>query len=201
MNYWTGRTQASGYHDGYRYTVDNISLIRQHISNPDRGRASRSAASRTPRPTTRSTAWVTVRKSKARSGWSMYDWNTTAPHVDAGASAASPRLTRCSTCWAGSSRSCRGAGSRSSLTENLDAMEAVKHIPIEDRDAFKYALAATLVKNNAHWRAFETVFEVYFSLRGQEYAVDGDGEATVGARRASSGRASSGRARRRRWTS
>ena len=40
MNYWTGRTQASGYHDGYRYTVDNISLIRQHISNPERGRAS-----------------------------------------------------------------------------------------------------------------------------------------------------------------
>jgi uncharacterized protein with von Willebrand factor type A (vWA) domain len=64
-----------------------------------------------------------------------------------------------------------------SLTENLDAMEAVKHIPLEDREAFKYALAATLVKNNAHWRAFETVFEVYFSLRGKEYALDEDGEA------------------------
>ncbi len=59
-------------------------------------------------------------------------------------------------------------------------MEAVKHIPIEDRDAFKYALAATLVKNNAHWRAFETVFEVYFSLRGPEYAVDGDGDGQQG---------------------
>ena len=76
----------------------------------------------------------------------------------------------------------RAAGLPVSLTENLDAMEAVKHIPIEDRDAFKYALAATLVKNNAHWRAFETVFEVYFSLRGPEFAVDGDGEATSGAR-------------------
>ena len=32
-----------------------------------------------------------------------------------------------------------------SLTENLDAMEAVQHIPIEDRDALKYALAATMV--------------------------------------------------------
>ena len=30
--------------------------------------------------------------------------------------------------------------------------------------------AATLVKNHAHWRAFETVFEVYFSLRGKQYA-------------------------------
>ena len=69
----------------------------------------------------------------------------------------------------------RNAGLPVSLTENLDAMEAVQHIPIEDRDAFKYALGATLIKNNAHWRAFETVFEVYFSLRGPEYQLaDGD---------------------------
>ena len=71
----------------------------------------------------------------------------------------------------------RAAGLPVSLTENLDAMEAVKHIPIEDRDAFKYALGATLVKNNAHWRAFETVFEVYFSLRGPQYQLRDDAEA------------------------
>ncbi len=70
----------------------------------------------------------------------------------------------------------REAGLPVSLTENLDAMEAVRHIPLEDREAFKYALAATLVKNHAHWRAFETVFEVYFSLRGKEYAVGDDGD-------------------------
>ncbi|MFN6118970.1 MAG: vWA domain-containing protein, partial [Actinomycetes bacterium] len=69
----------------------------------------------------------------------------------------------------------RNAGLPVSLTENLDAMEAVQHIPIEDREAFKYALGATLVKNNSHWRAFETVFEVYFSLRGPEYRI-GDGD-------------------------
>jgi uncharacterized protein with von Willebrand factor type A (vWA) domain len=70
----------------------------------------------------------------------------------------------------------RNAGLPVSLTENLDAMEAVAHIPIEDREAFKYALGATLVKNNSHWRAFETVFEVYFSLRGPEYRIaDGEG--------------------------
>src|ERR1051325_7106875 len=68
----------------------------------------------------------------------------------------------------------RAAGLPVSLTENLDAMEAVRHIPIEDRDAFKYALAATLVKNHAHWRSFETVFEVYFSLRSGEGLLDGD---------------------------
>ena len=38
----------------------------------------------------------------------------------------------------------RNAGLPVSLTENLDAMQAIKHIPIEDRDAFKYALATTL---------------------------------------------------------
>jgi uncharacterized protein len=72
----------------------------------------------------------------------------------------------------------RQAGIPVSLTENLDAMEAVKHIPIEDREAFKFALAATLVKNSSHWKAFETVFEVYFSFRGREYRINGDdGEA------------------------
>src|SRR3954468_10629952 len=65
----------------------------------------------------------------------------------------------------------RNAGLPVSLTENLDAMEAVQHIPIADREAFKYALAATLIKNNSHWRAFETGFEVYFSLRGPEYRI------------------------------
>src|SRR5688572_19955516 len=74
----------------------------------------------------------------------------------------------------------RRAGLPVSLTENLDAMEAVKHIPIEDREAFKFALAATLVKNSAHWKAFETVFEVYFSMRGSEYELPADADAEAG---------------------
>ena len=68
----------------------------------------------------------------------------------------------------------REAGLPVSLTENLDAMAAIEHIPLEERETFKYALAATLVKNNAHWRSFETVFEVYFSLRGAKYGIDDD---------------------------
>ncbi len=71
----------------------------------------------------------------------------------------------------------RNAGLPVSLTENLDAMEAIQHIPIEDREAFKYALGATLVKNHAHWRSFETVFEVYFSLRGPQYQISENGDA------------------------
>ncbi|MGY6500351.1 MAG: vWA domain-containing protein [Acidimicrobiales bacterium] len=72
----------------------------------------------------------------------------------------------------------REAGIPVSLSENIDAMEAVKHIPLEDREALKYALAATMVKNDSHWRAFETVFEVYFSMRGKHYGIDEDGEAS-----------------------
>lgn len=70
----------------------------------------------------------------------------------------------------------RNAGLPVSLTENLDAMQAITHIPMEDRDAFKFALGATLVKNSSHWRAFETVFEVYFSLRGPQYQLKEDAD-------------------------
>ena len=66
----------------------------------------------------------------------------------------------------------RAAGLPVSLTEDLDAMEALCHVPLEDREAFKYALAATLVKSQGHWRAFETVFDVYFSPRS--WAADAE---------------------------
>src|SRR5579872_5617961 len=59
----------------------------------------------------------------------------------------------------------RRAGLPVSMTEHLDAAEAVKHIPLEDREGLKYALAATLVKSSSHWRAFETAFEVFFAVR------------------------------------
>jgi uncharacterized protein len=71
----------------------------------------------------------------------------------------------------------RRSGLPVSLTEHLDAAEAVKHIPLEDREALKYALAATLVKSSSHWRAFETAFEVYFAVRtGGRGGAEGEGE-------------------------
>jgi uncharacterized protein len=71
----------------------------------------------------------------------------------------------------------RKAGLPVSLTEHLDAAEAVRHIPLEDREGLKYALAATLVKSSSHWRAFETAFEVFFAVRtgpGTVTGADGD---------------------------
>ena len=71
----------------------------------------------------------------------------------------------------------RAAGLPVSLTEHLDAATAVHHVPLEDREALKYALGATLVKSSSHWRAFETAFEVYFSPRVAGGAAPGSADA------------------------
>ena len=70
----------------------------------------------------------------------------------------------------------RAGGIPVSLTEHLDAAEALRHVPMEDREAVKYTLGASLVKTSSHWRAYETAFEIYFSLRGPAYQIDGDGD-------------------------
>jgi uncharacterized protein with von Willebrand factor type A (vWA) domain len=53
-----------------------------------------------------------------------------------------------------------------SLTEHLDAAAALTHVPLDDRAAFKGALAATLVKDAAHLPVFDTVFDLWFSATG-----------------------------------
>src|SRR5271156_4051778 len=69
----------------------------------------------------------------------------------------------------------RRAGLPVSLTEHLDAAEAVHHIPLEDREALKYALAATLVKSSSHWRAFEAAFQGYLAVRtGRHGGAEGE---------------------------
>ena len=73
----------------------------------------------------------------------------------------------------------RAAGLPVSMTENLDAMRATEHIPFDDRAAFKAALGATLVKHHGHRNAFETVFDVYFSLFS--LGVDAESEEGEGA--------------------
>jgi uncharacterized protein with von Willebrand factor type A (vWA) domain len=58
----------------------------------------------------------------------------------------------------------RTAGLPVSMTENLDAMRALEHIEIGDREVFHTVLSTTLVKHHRHQKAFDTVFNVYFSL-------------------------------------
>jgi uncharacterized protein with von Willebrand factor type A (vWA) domain len=74
----------------------------------------------------------------------------------------------------------RAAGIPVSLTEHLDAAETLRHVPLEDREAIKYTLGASLVKSSSHWRAYETAFEIYFSMRGPDYRIEGDERADDG---------------------
>jgi uncharacterized protein with von Willebrand factor type A (vWA) domain len=59
----------------------------------------------------------------------------------------------------------RRSGLPVSPTENLDAVEAVANVPLDDRGALRWALATTLVKRQEHRPAFDTIFDVWFSLR------------------------------------
>jgi uncharacterized protein with von Willebrand factor type A (vWA) domain len=59
----------------------------------------------------------------------------------------------------------RNAGLPVSLTEHLDAAEAIRHIALTNRTTFKSTLAATMVKNQEHYAAFDLAFEVFFAER------------------------------------
>lgn len=75
----------------------------------------------------------------------------------------------------------RAAGVPISVRESIDAAEAVKAVGLEDRATLKSALAASVVKSPDHRAAFDSTFEVYFSLRSKgdvrgELAVTKDDE-------------------------
>jgi hypothetical protein len=72
----------------------------------------------------------------------------------------------------------RAAGLPVSLTENVDAMQAVRHVPLDDREALRVAFAATMVKRPEHRPAFDAAFDAYFSLPA---AVVEDGGEDLGA--------------------
>ncbi len=67
----------------------------------------------------------------------------------------------------------REAGVPVSMVEAIDAMQAVESIDIDRRIALRETLRATLVKNLRHERAFDTAFDVYFSM--VPAVVDSDG--------------------------
>src|SRR5271169_1314718 len=57
----------------------------------------------------------------------------------------------------------RTAGIPVSTTEHLDAARALVAIDLLERPVVKAALAATLVKDDAHYPAFDLAFEIFFS--------------------------------------
>lgn len=58
----------------------------------------------------------------------------------------------------------REVGIPVSMVEAIDALEALGYTDLSDREAFKAALGATLVKNARHYESFDTAFEVFFAL-------------------------------------
>src|SRR5271170_2982146 len=50
-----------------------------------------------------------------------------------------------------------------SLTENIDAVRSLQHLPLTERDGVRSALRAALVKSHDHELAFDALFDLYFS--------------------------------------
>lgn len=72
----------------------------------------------------------------------------------------------------------RQTGVPVSMVESIDALTAVEQIDLGDRAALRETLRATLIKNIRHERAFDTAFDVYFSLVPPERPTD-DGAASA----------------------
>jgi uncharacterized protein with von Willebrand factor type A (vWA) domain/MoxR-like ATPase len=68
----------------------------------------------------------------------------------------------------------RDGGVDVSLSEHLDAIDALRHVRLLDRGAVKAALAATLVTKNRQWATFGMMFDAYFSLVGIERRLQQD---------------------------
>lgn len=77
-------------------------------------------------------------------------------------------------------RELRAAGLPVGLTEGVDAAAALRHVALDDREVVREALAATLVKSAAHRRAFDTVFDVWFSPAPAPVAVTADAGGDAG---------------------
>jgi uncharacterized protein with von Willebrand factor type A (vWA) domain len=68
----------------------------------------------------------------------------------------------------------RAAGVRISLAESQDAVHATAHIGIADRDLFRSALKATLIKDHADAAIFDKLFPLYFSAGGPPLTPSSD---------------------------
>ena len=56
----------------------------------------------------------------------------------------------------------RDAGIPVGISEADDAVRALEHVDLADRRSFRAALAASIVKSEAHRPTFDTLFELYF---------------------------------------
>jgi uncharacterized protein with von Willebrand factor type A (vWA) domain len=62
----------------------------------------------------------------------------------------------------------RRAGVPVGTSENLDALRSLEHVELKERDTFKAALAATMIKSETHRPTFDVLFDLYFSPGSSE---------------------------------
>ncbi|MPZ68103.1 MAG: VWA domain-containing protein [Actinobacteria bacterium] len=58
-------------------------------------------------------------------------------------------------------RAMRSAGIPVSVSESIDALKALEHIPLESKDSVRSALATTMVKSQSHRPTFDLLFDLY----------------------------------------
>jgi uncharacterized protein with von Willebrand factor type A (vWA) domain len=62
-------------------------------------------------------------------------------------------------------RQLREVGIPVALSETIDAVRTLDHIDLSRRSELKVALRSALIKNTEHVQTFDTIFELFFSLR------------------------------------
>ncbi|HYV00788.1 MAG TPA: hypothetical protein VEM93_00375, partial [Actinomycetota bacterium] len=67
----------------------------------------------------------------------------------------------------------RAAAIPVSMVETLDAVETLKHVDLSNREQFRAALGASLVKRAEHRATFASLFDVYFAPRRAEASPSG----------------------------
>ena len=69
----------------------------------------------------------------------------------------------------------RSAGVPVAVSEQIDALNALKHVPFDQKEDVRAALAATMIKSDSHRPAFDTLFELFFGTgRGPGAVEAGD---------------------------
>jgi uncharacterized protein with von Willebrand factor type A (vWA) domain len=62
----------------------------------------------------------------------------------------------------------RESGIPVSMVETLDAVDAVRHVDIGDREQFRAALRSTMVKRTEHQASFDSLFDIYFAIQRED---------------------------------
>ena len=68
------------------------------------------------------------------------------------------------------------------VSQDVDALQTLEHIPLERRSAAREALACTLVKNHGHRQVFDVLFDLYFGVgtTGEQPGALDDGPSEEG---------------------